>query len=404
MAVIYTSPLFHADDDSGAPLVGGKVYTYLNGTTTPATTYQDAAGATPNTNPITLNARGEAQIFLASGTSYTFLVKDSLGAEKYTVNDVTGPLGASALADYAPLSSPAFVDVPTAPTPTPGNSSTQLATTAFVGNAISTAVAGVNGVVSDCLITLSGSDVKLLRNDGLYLTINGAIHAIPAVGVTLSASGAASSTLYYIYAAMSGATMTLEKSTTSYTVSTVDGTLVKNGDESRALVGMARTDGSGNWQLVRSYFNDPGVIAKGAFTADRSTNSTAGFAEINSEIQVKFLAWAGEQVNAVVQGGCGINIGVGDAGYGYISIAFDGTTAEDASVAVGPAVPTDPVGGNWTPLAVTLNKSGLSEGYHYATVVGKLVITSGSGFVLYANGSATTGERTTLTISTLTKH
>lgn len=403
MAVIYTSPLFHADDDSGAPLVGGTVTTYLSGTTTPATTYQDAAGATPNANPIVLNSRGEAKIFLSSGTAYTFLVKDSLGATKYTVDGVTGPLGASALADYAPLASPTFTGAPTAPTPTPGDSSTKIATTGFVSNAIATAVAGVNGVVADCVLTLSGSDVKLSRKGGLYLTINGGIHAIPSGGITLSASGASLSTLYYIYAAMSGATMTTEKSTTSYVASTVDGTPVKNGDETRALVGMARTDGAGNWQLVRSYFNDPGVITKGSFTANRSTSSTS-FAEVNNEIRVDFLSWAGEQVNAVLQGGCGLNLGAGDAGYGYLSVAFDGATAEDSCIAVGPPVATDPVSGNWTPLAVTMSKNNLSEGYHYATCVGKLVINSGSGFVMYAKGSATTGERTTLTISTLTKH
>jgi hypothetical protein len=45
------------------PLSGGKVYTYLPGTTTPVTTYQDAAGATPNTNPIILDSNGECVIY-----------------------------------------------------------------------------------------------------------------------------------------------------------------------------------------------------------------------------------------------------------------------------------------------------------------------------------------------------
>lgn len=51
----------------GTPLVGGKVWTYDSGTNTPRVTYSDAAGTTPNTNPVILDARGEATIFW-SGT------------------------------------------------------------------------------------------------------------------------------------------------------------------------------------------------------------------------------------------------------------------------------------------------------------------------------------------------
>ena len=39
-------------DNNGNPLVGGKLYTYAAGTTTPLATYTDASSGTPNTNPI----------------------------------------------------------------------------------------------------------------------------------------------------------------------------------------------------------------------------------------------------------------------------------------------------------------------------------------------------------------
>lgn len=47
-------------DDNGVPLAGGILYFYEAGVgnTTPAITYIDAAGSTPNTNPITLNSAG----------------------------------------------------------------------------------------------------------------------------------------------------------------------------------------------------------------------------------------------------------------------------------------------------------------------------------------------------------
>ena len=51
-------------DRCGKPLAGGKVYTYEANTTTDKTTYKDPYGLTPNTNPIILDAAGEADIYL----------------------------------------------------------------------------------------------------------------------------------------------------------------------------------------------------------------------------------------------------------------------------------------------------------------------------------------------------
>ena len=62
------------------PLVGGKLYTYLAETTTPATTYSNDTG-TPNTNPIILDANGECNLYLDDDVSYRLILKDA--------NDVT---------------------------------------------------------------------------------------------------------------------------------------------------------------------------------------------------------------------------------------------------------------------------------------------------------------------------
>lgn len=66
-------------DNSGTPLSGGKLYTYVAGTTTPATTYTDATGVQANTNPIILNSAGRVpyEIWLTSGTNYKFILKTS---------------------------------------------------------------------------------------------------------------------------------------------------------------------------------------------------------------------------------------------------------------------------------------------------------------------------------------
>lgn len=64
-------------DGSGVPLAGGSVYFYVPGTTTFKTTWQDAAQATANSNPVVLDAAGRAIIY-GSG-QYRQIVKDVNG-------------------------------------------------------------------------------------------------------------------------------------------------------------------------------------------------------------------------------------------------------------------------------------------------------------------------------------
>ena len=61
-------------DLNGRPLVGGKVYFYSVGTSTPKNTYQDIGETILNTNPVILDARGQAAIY---GTgNYRQVVRD----------------------------------------------------------------------------------------------------------------------------------------------------------------------------------------------------------------------------------------------------------------------------------------------------------------------------------------
>lgn len=64
-------------DASGNPLSGGFVHTYIPGTTTIKTTWQDQAEAIPNANPVILDAAGSALIFGSGG--YDIATTDSLG-------------------------------------------------------------------------------------------------------------------------------------------------------------------------------------------------------------------------------------------------------------------------------------------------------------------------------------
>lgn len=68
------------------PLAGGQIWTYEANSTTPKITFQDPYGMTPNTNPIILDAAGEADIYL-NGT-YRFVVKDKNGVTQKDVGKI----------------------------------------------------------------------------------------------------------------------------------------------------------------------------------------------------------------------------------------------------------------------------------------------------------------------------
>jgi len=75
-------------DNNGAPLSGGKVYTYAAGTTTPLTTYTDSTGSTANSNPVILDSRGECSIWLGT-SSYKFKLATSTDVEVWTVDNIS---------------------------------------------------------------------------------------------------------------------------------------------------------------------------------------------------------------------------------------------------------------------------------------------------------------------------
>jgi hypothetical protein len=80
-------------DNSGNVLTGGKLYTYLAGTTTPAATYTSAAGVAFHSNPIILDAAGRVpggEIWLTKGISYKFILKDTNDVLLGTYDNIVG--------------------------------------------------------------------------------------------------------------------------------------------------------------------------------------------------------------------------------------------------------------------------------------------------------------------------
>lgn len=164
---------------AGAPLIGGKLYTYAAGTTTPLASYTDSTGATANTNPVILNTRGEAAIWL-DPASYKFVLNDENDSLIWTADNLGG-LNIS----------PAFTGVPTAPTATGGTNTTQIATTAFV-QLSATAAIPVGGI-----ILWSGSVATIpagwLLCNGAYGTPNLADRFIVGAGNTYAPDAAGGS-------------------------------------------------------------------------------------------------------------------------------------------------------------------------------------------------------------------
>ena len=105
MAGLTPSPkqqIFGTDD---LPLVGGKIYTYAGGTSTPIATYTDSTANTANTNPIILDSYGQANIWLINTTTYKFVVKDADDVLLYTVDNISIPLDALGLESPPPIGS-----------------------------------------------------------------------------------------------------------------------------------------------------------------------------------------------------------------------------------------------------------------------------------------------------------
>lgn len=79
-------------DGNGNPLAGGKLYTYLAGSSTPVASYTSNTGGTAQANPIILNALGrpDSPVWLTDGTSYKFVLHNAADVEQWTIDNVTG--------------------------------------------------------------------------------------------------------------------------------------------------------------------------------------------------------------------------------------------------------------------------------------------------------------------------
>jgi len=77
-------PNVHFEDNNGNLCTGCKLFTYAAGTTTKQNTYTSSTGGTANVNPVILNSRGEANVWLTPGLSYKYVLSPSTDTDPPT--------------------------------------------------------------------------------------------------------------------------------------------------------------------------------------------------------------------------------------------------------------------------------------------------------------------------------
>jgi len=179
MASLTPTPKQQIYGSDGNPLVGGKIYTYAAGTTTPLATYTDAGGLTANTNPIILNSLGQANIWLASSSSYKFSVYTSADVLLYTVDNIATPIDyislVTSLASPPPIGSTA---------PNTGAFTTLAATTGTITTVNATTITATGTITAETLTFEGGGSMTKPPEPGIQSIT--AVAAASALTVTLN--------------------------------------------------------------------------------------------------------------------------------------------------------------------------------------------------------------------------
>jgi hypothetical protein len=199
--------------------------------------------------------------------------------------------------------------------------------TSFTGSG--SGITGLSQEVGQCRLNYTSTTVlTLVPYGGQYIKIAGAIYAIPSAGVTLSNSGLSASTLYYIYAYISGGNVTLSASATAYATDTTAGNVgvvIRSGNNAYTLVGMAYTtsgslfiDDASNRQVL-SYFNR---TQKFLFGTAGNFSSTSTTMVVATTIFINSLCWADDGICVWMAGQSGMT-----GSFALQQAIFDNNTA-----------------------------------------------------------------------------
>jgi hypothetical protein len=241
------------------------------------------------------------------------------------------------------------------------------------------------------LLPVKTSGVWRLRDIGSGIVSGSPVSAVNFVNGVANQSLAANTT-YLVTVFDNAGTLVFDFLTTlTHAADATTGVEIKSGDDTRSVVGMIRTNATPNFQDdddlrgVISWFNRRSIGLAKNFTADRTTTSSS-YVEVNTEIRGNFVTWAEEAVVVGLSGSATNSVAPG-TGEVRTSLAFDGTTAENAMSSNG--------AGQLGAIGVALVKNGLAEGFHFATLIGLAI---GGGTSTWKGNSVGTGAWTSLTV------
>jgi hypothetical protein len=195
-------------------------------------------------------------------------------------------------------------------------------------------------------------------------------------------SNLAANTTYYVYVFNNSGTLTIDFSTTGHATSTNSGTgnvgtEIKNGDDTRSLIGMVHTTAAAlfadslNQRFVLSWFNRQ--EKDGALSVGNSNTSSTTTAVMTSG-KLEMLNWANEAIGAfwVAQA-------YTTAATAYVNVGIDGATS---------VLPGNQFVYNFSTVIVPTTVGGFgtqAEGYHAYFGIGSVFQGSGT-FTMY-NGN-----------------
>ena len=248
------------------------------------------------------------------------------------------------------------------------------------------------------LVFTSATSITLTPFNGNNVPNTGNILQLPAGGVaaantnvTVNGSGSQNLAASSVYLVALNASVGLEYWSlgTGHGPSATAGNIgieIILGHNDKTLVGMVATNGSSQFadvdgsRLVLSWFNRQ---TRSSLTnlASTVTLNTLSITELDASIRNSFLTW-GYSLPYFVSGTASAASGLLSAN---TSLAFDGVSPE----LVGSILSGVSAGGSWAASVTFCGlKRGLSEGLHYATLVGCSPNYSGTDFTLIAASSA----------------
>lgn len=239
------------------------------------------------------------------------------------------------------------------------------------------------------LLAVSGPQSVLSYTNGTTITLSryrtGYVYSpgygvvqIPSGGLTATASGLTPSTLYYVYLNPNAGSPALVASTTTHQTDPT-GVEVMSGDNTRVLVGMAYAVTATSWfSVVRSWVHDRGISLTAVLNTSSSTNSTTPV-NVNTGLQISFLAWTNELAQFSVNASCSINT---------TNTNIETYIALNNSAISGAVASATPATTNVISETVTINSQSVTEGLNTINMFGQVGSSSATG-TWYANQTST---------------